>query len=298
MPNVEANGICIEYETMGAPDARPLVMLMGLGSQLVAWETEFCRQIAEHGHFVILPDNRDVGLSTKFESAGPLNALQTQADLVAGKPVELPYTLDDMADDTIALLDALEIDRAHVMGVSMGGMIAQTAALRHPKRVSSLISIMSTTGNPEVPPATPEAMAVLLEDPPGEREANIEAALRTWKVIGSPGFPFDEARIRGRAERSFDRCFHPDGSSRQLAAVLAHGNRKPALAGLATPTLVVHGTQDSLVPVEGGRDTADAIPGSELLLIEGMGHDLPREAWPRLVAAISTHTGKSEASTR
>ncbi len=294
MPNVAANGIRIEYETHGDPSGRPLLMIMGLGSQLVAWEDAFCDQLADAGHFVVRFDNRDVGLSTLFESAGPVNVLELQGKLAAGESVQTPYTLNDMADDTAGLMDALKIERAHVLGVSMGGMIAQAVALRHASRLHSLISIMSSTGNPEVPPASPEAMATLLEAPVAEREAHIDAAVRTWKVIGSPGFPFDETRIRGRASRSFDRCYHPDGASRQIGAIMSHGNRKPALQSVATPTLVIHGDGDCLVHVEGGRDTADAIPGAELLILEGMGHDLPRELWTRIVGAVSGHTEKAQ----
>ncbi len=295
MPNVEANGIRIEYDTFGDPKGRPLLMIMGLGSQMVAWEEAFCEQLAAAGHYVIRFDNRDVGLSTKFESAGAPDVTQVMAAVAAGQSVETPYSVDDMADDVAGLLDALRIERAHVCGASMGGMIAQTVAIRHPGRLHSMTSIMSTTGSPEVPPAKPDAMAVLLEPPVFEREAHIEAGVRTWKIIGSPGFPFDEARIRGRLARSFDRCHHPAGGTRQLAAVIAHGNRKPALGSVATPTLVIHGVDDPLVPVEGGHDTAGAIPGAELLLIEGMGHDLPREVWDRIVSAISGHTEKAQA---
>lgn len=293
MPNVAANGIRIEYETHGDPSGRPLLMIMGLGSQLVGWEESFCDQLADAGHWVVRFDNRDVGLSTLFESFGPVNALEVMAKLRDGEPVELPYTLDDMADDTAALMDALKLERAHVLGASMGGMIAQTVAVRHPQRVRSLISVYSSTGNPEVPPASPEAMETLLEPAVDEREAHIEAGLRSWKVICSPGFPFDAERIRDRVTRSFDRCHHPEGSSRQLAAILSAGNRKEALRSVTAPTLVIHGDGDCLVQVEGGRDTADAIPGAELLIFEGMGHDLPRELWPRLVSAISAHTEKS-----
>jgi pimeloyl-ACP methyl ester carboxylesterase len=176
----------------------------------------------------------------------------------------------------------------------MGGMIAQTLAYRHPARVRSLVSIMSSTGNPALPPAKPEAMAALVAPPAASREAAIEQGVRTWRVIGSPGFPLDEARIRERTARLFDRCFHPPGVARQLAAILAHGNRAPKLAAVRAPTLVIHGDADPLVPLEGGQDTADAIPGAELLVIEGMGHDLPPELWPHFASAIARHTERAE----
>jgi pimeloyl-ACP methyl ester carboxylesterase len=207
----------------------------------------------------------------------------------------VPYTLDDMADDAAGLLDALGLDSVHLVGASMGGMIAQTVAIRHGRRLRSLTSIMSSTGNPSLPPAKPEAMAVLLTPPPTDRAGSLDAAVRTWRTIGSPGFPFDEAKIRARAGRLYDRSFHPEGTARQLAAVVAHGSRSEKLRGVATPTLVIHGAADPLVPLEGGRDTARAIPGAELLVIEGMGHDMPEGAWPTLVGAISEHTTKAEA---
>jgi len=192
----------------------------------------------------------------------------------------------------VYLMAALGIERAHVVGASMGGMIAQALAIRHPERLLTLTSIMSTTGNPEVPPATPQALRVLMTPVPSEREAYVERAIRSWRVIGSPGFPFDEERVRRRAARSFDRAFNPAGVARQLVAIAASGNRKDALRGVRTPTLVIHGDADPLARVEGGRDTAAAIPGAELLIIEGMGHDLPRDAWPRIIGAIDALASK------
>ena len=214
------------------------------------------------------------------------------AALQGGARVEAPYTLDHMADDTAGLLDALEVDAAHVVGASMGGMIAQTLAIRHPKRVRTLTSIMSTTGRPGLPGPTPAALGVLLAPPVAGREANVERGVATWRVIGSPGFPFDEPRIRERAGRAFDRGFHPEGVARQLAAILASGSRRERLAGVRAPTLVIHGEADPLVPVACGVDTADAVPGAELLLVEGMGHDLPRGAWPAILDAIGKLTAR------
>ncbi|MEN8182861.1 MAG: alpha/beta fold hydrolase [Myxococcota bacterium] len=293
MPTLESNGIQLEYDTFGDRSGRPLLLIMGLGAQMILWDEEFCEALAARGHWVVRFDNRDVGLSTKFDEAGVPNVLELMQRTAAGEPVFTPYTLDEMADDAAGLLDALELDSAHVCGASMGGMIAQTVAIRHPERLRSLVSIMSTTGDPDLPPARPDAMVILMTPPPSDRAGSIERAVTTWKTIGSPGFAFDETRIRERAGRLYDRCFHPAGVSRQLAAILAHGSRSEALGGVTVPTLVVHGDADPLVPVEGGRDTAKRIPGAELLVIEGMGHDLPPALWPRLADAISEHTAKA-----
>jgi len=294
MPKVKANGIQIEYDTFGDRASRPLLLVMGLGTQMIAWDEAFCQQLAAKGHYVVRFDNRDVGLSTKFEAAGVPNVLKAMSAAAKGEEVRTPYTLEDMAEDTVGLLDALEIATAHVCGASMGGMIAQTMAIRHPSRLRSLISIMSSTGNPKLPPANPEAMAVLLKPAPAEREAFIEHMLQTWRTIAGRGFPFDEDRMRSQMARAFDRSYCPAGAMRQLMAIIAQGNRKPALASVGVPTLVIHGADDPLVPVAAGRDTAEAIPGAELLIIEGMGHDLPPAVWPRLVDAISAHTQKAE----
>jgi pimeloyl-ACP methyl ester carboxylesterase len=296
MTRVRANGIEIEYDSFGSPSGRPLLLVMGLGGQLIMWDEGFCEALAERGHWVVRFDNRDVGLSTKFGAAGVPNVMELMLQSAAGKTPAVPYTLDDMADDVAGLLDALALETAHVCGVSMGGMIAQTVAIRHGGRLRSLTSIMSSTGNPSVPPAQPEAMAVLMTPPPADRAGSLDAAVRTWRTIGSPGFPFDEQKIRERAGRLYDRAFYPEGVARQLAAIVAHGSRVERLREVDAPTLVIHGAADPLVPLEGGRDTARAIPGAELLVIEGMGHDLPEGAWPQLVGAISEHTAKAEAT--
>jgi pimeloyl-ACP methyl ester carboxylesterase len=295
MARVRANGIEIEYDSFGSTKGRPLLLIMGLGGQMIMWDEGFCEALAERGHHVVRFDNRDVGLSTKFGAAGVPNVLELMQQAAAGKPLSVPYTLDDMADDAAALLDALGLESAHVCGASMGGMIAQTVAIRHGARLRSLVSIMSSTGDASVPPAKPEAMAVLMAPPPADRAGSLDAAVRTWRTIGSPGFPFDEAKIRARAGRLYDRAFYPEGTARQLAAILAHGSRAERLRGVGAPTLVIHGAADPLVPLEGGRHTAASIPGAELLVIEGMGHDLPEGAWPQLVGAISELTAKAEA---
>jgi pimeloyl-ACP methyl ester carboxylesterase len=295
VPCALCNGIELEYETFGRHSAPPLILIMGLGAQMILWDEEFCAALAARDFFVVRFDNRDVGLSSKLDGAGVPNVFTAMQAAATGQTVDAPYTLNDMADDTVYLMAALGIDRAHVVGASMGGMIAQTLAIRHPERVLTLTSIMSTTGNPEIPPATPEALRVLLTRLPTERQAYIERLLRAWRVIGSPGFPFDEDRIRARSGRAFDRGYDSAGVARQFVAIVASGSRKDALRALATPTLVIHGAADPLIRVEGGRDTAEAIPGAELLVIEGMGHDLPRGAWPRIIDAIAAHATKAPA---
>ncbi|NNL86638.1 MAG: alpha/beta hydrolase [Myxococcales bacterium] len=290
MPKANSNGIEIEYETFGAREASPLVLVMGLGAQMIFWDEAFCGMLADRGHYVVRFDNRDCGLSTKLEDRGVPDVQAAWAAAMEGKPVEAPYTVDDMADDTVGLLDALELETAHFVGASMGGMIVQTLGWRHRDRVKSLTSIMSTTGDPSLPTGTPEALAVLFRPPAKSKEEFTANSLESWKVIGGKGFPPDEARIRERSERSWDRCYTPTGIARQLVGVLAQGNRRPLLEKLDVPFLVIHGTDDPLVPQTGGEDTAAAVPGASLVLIEGMGHDLPRGAWPTLVDAISKHT--------
>jgi pimeloyl-ACP methyl ester carboxylesterase len=296
MARAQVDGIELEYETFGDRGARPLLLIMGLGGQLLLWDEEFCTSLVDLGHFVIRYDNRDVGLSTKLEHAGEPNLLAAMQAAAAGRPVETAYTLDEMADDAAGLLDALELESAHVAGASMGGMIAQALVLRHPDRVRSLTSIMSTTGNPDLVLPQPDALGALLQPRAEDREGAIEQAVALQRIIAGSGFPFDLERTRRLAARSYDRSFYPAGISRQIAAVLASGNRRPALASVEAPTLVVHGDADPLIPLEGGRDTAQAIPGAELLVIEGLGHELPPQVWPRFIDAISGHTEKAEAS--
>ncbi len=290
MAQISANGIQIEYDTFGDRSSPALLMIMGLGTQMIRWDEGFCQQLADRGHFVIRFDNRDVGLSSKIEAAGMPNIMEAMTAALSGKSVLSPYTLDDMADDAVGLLSGLGIEQAHICGASMGGMIAQTVAFRHPDRVLSLISIMSTTGDPMLPPARPDAMAVLTTPSPPEREAYINNSVYVWKVIGSPGFPFDEERIRKLSGKEYDRCFYPQGYGRQMVAIMAHGNRTERLKGVTAPTLVIHGSEDPLVPIEGGKATAKAISGAEFLIIDGMGHDFAEGAWPQLVEAIFNHT--------
>jgi pimeloyl-ACP methyl ester carboxylesterase len=274
-----ANGIEIAYETHGDPASPPLLTIHGLGAQMTDWPQELIGGLVDAGFFVITFDNRDQGRSTWQDGAGQpdLGALLVDSD----SPV--PYRLSDMAADAAGLLDALGIESAHVLGVSMGGMIAQQFAIDFPSRTRSLTSIMSTTGANTGPP-TPEAMAALLVEPVTERTAAIEQSLAGSRVIASPGFPFDEAGMRARAEVHFDRGHHPAGTARQLAAILASPDRTAALAGVSVPSLVVHGAADPLVTLPGGESTAAAVPGAELWVVDGMGHDLPAAIIPELCA--------------
>ena len=294
MSRAAANGIQIEHETFGKPSGRPLLLIIGLGGQLIQWDESLCRDLAARGHYVIRYDNRDTGLSGKFDQAGEPDIMEALGKIMNGDNSVAAYSMEDMADDAAGLLEALGIPAAHVCGMSMGGMIAQTLALRHPFRVLSLTSIYSHTGNPRLPQPKPEILGALITPPPAEREANIEHMLNLFRMIAGPGFPFEEEWVRRIMAESYDRCFYPQGMARQLMAILTQKNRTSALASLKVPTLVIHGTSDPLVPVEGGKETAAAIPGAELILIEGMGHDLPHGgAWPKIVEAVTAHTWKA-----
>jgi pimeloyl-ACP methyl ester carboxylesterase len=295
MTSVRANGIQIEYDTFGSSRGEPILLVMGLGAQMLLWDEEFCQRLADRGHFVIRFDNRDVGLSTWFDAHGVPNIPQLMQDVQSGKAPSTAYSLDDMADDAVGLCDALSLARAHFVGASMGGMIAQTIAYRHAPRVASLTSIMSSTGSPSVPQAKPEVVGRLMMPPPATRQAAIDQSVETWKVISGKGYPFDEAAVRERTGLLYDRANHPQGQARQLAAIMAHGDRSPRLTGVRAPTLVIHGEDDPLVPVEGGKHTHASIPGSEILLVPGMGHDLPKPLFGKLVEAISTHVKKAAA---
>jgi pimeloyl-ACP methyl ester carboxylesterase len=298
MPRAAVNGIELEYETFGNRAAPPLVLVMGLGAQMILWEEDFCEQLAGAGFFVVRFDNRDIGMSTQLDALGIPNVFEAMQAASAGRPVSAPYTLADMADDTVALMTELGIARAHVVGASMGGMIAQTVAIRHPHRLLSLTSIMSTTGDPSLPPATGDAMRVLLTPPPGDRDGNVARGIEAWKVIGSPGYPLDEERMRAIFGRAFDRGYHPAGVARQFAAIIASGDRTAALRAVKVPTLVIHGAVDPLIRVEAAHATAAAIPGATLLVIDGMGHDLPRGTWPQIVDAICAHAANAAAADR
>lgn len=290
MARAQANGIELEYEVFGDASNPTLLLVMGLGAQLISWPDDFCRQLADRGFYVIRYDNRDVGLSTKFDSHPVANAASTFQG--GGDPA---YTLDDMADDGAALLDALGRDTAHVVGASMGGMIAQLIALRHGQRVLSLTSIMSHPGGTDAVPPTQDALAVLITPRPTDRAEVIENAVRAREVIGGKGWPLDEDKIRADAARAFDRMYYPDGFLRQMAAIMASPSRVERLGSLQMPVLVLHGLDDTLVPPENGRKTHAAIPGSTLVEIQGMGHDMPEQAWPEIIDAIVANTQRAPA---
>ncbi|MEA2353316.1 MAG: hypothetical protein QOJ14_1730 [Thermoleophilaceae bacterium] len=279
----QANGIEIAYEAFGEASDPPLMLIMGIGSQMINWPEGFCEELVGRGLYVVRFDNRDAGESTHLDEAGKVDI----SAVLNGDTSSAPYTLSDMADDVAGLLDALEIDGAHIVGASMGGMIAQTFALEHGDRTRSLISIMSTTGDPELPGATEEAQAVLLQPSAQSREELIERSVASYRVLGSPGFEIDEDYLRERAGRSWDRGYDPPGFGRQLAAIYASGNRSERLRSLRVPTLVIHGEDDPLIRLTSGQATAAAIEGAELLTIPGMGHDLPRGAWPQIVDAMA-----------
>jgi pimeloyl-ACP methyl ester carboxylesterase len=284
-----ANGIELAYQEMGDPDGEPLLLIMGLATQMIAWSEGFCSLLAERGFRVVRFDNRDIGRSTKFDSAG----LPSRIDTMTGRRASAPYLLRDMARDTVGLMDHLGVDSAHLAGASMGGMVAQTTAIEHPERVRSLVSMMSTTGNRRTGLPSLKAFGVLFGKPPRGRQAAIERAVKTFRVIGSPGFPFEEDRVREIAGRSYDRGHSAAGVARQLHAITASGDRTRALASVTAPTVVIHGSRDSLIRPAGGRATAAAIPGARLRMIEGMGHDLPPALWRTFAEEIASNAERA-----
>lgn len=288
-----ANGIEIAYETHGDPNDEPLLLVMGLGAQLIAWPIELVEALVDRGFFVVRYDNRDVGLSTKFTDGGS-DFLTSLMRVIQDEPVEVPYLLTDMAADGMALLDHLDIESAHIVGVSMGGMIVQTMAIEHPRRVRTLTSVMSTTGDRDVGMPTAEAIMVLLRPAATSRDEAIEASVIGSKAIGSPDL-FDEAIARQRAAAAYDRCYNPAGTARHLLAIVASGSRAEGLVELDVPTVVIHGDADPLVTPSGGERTAELIPGAELIMIEGMGHDLPPAVIGQLVEAVTSLAARTHA---
>jgi pimeloyl-ACP methyl ester carboxylesterase len=284
-----ANGIELCYEIFGDAGSEPMLLIMGLGAQMIHWDDDFCWQLAARGFRVIRFDNRDIGKSSKMTGGKRLGAVELLKLRFLKIPVAAPYKLSDMAEDVIGLMDVLGIKSAHLVGASMGGMIAQELAISFPQRVRSLTSIMSTTGNPKVPPPTREAAAILMAPPPATKEEYYARFAQTWKILRVGSFPLDESLDRGRAERTYARGLNPAGVGRQFRAILASGSRKQRLASVKAPTLVIHGTVDPLVRPEGGKDTAASIPGAKLLMIEGMGHALPIPMWPEIIDAIDKH---------
>ncbi|MDX6610133.1 MAG: hypothetical protein QOF85_2058 [Solirubrobacterales bacterium] len=271
-----SNGIEIAYQEVGDPDGEPLVLVMGLATQMIAWDDEFCAMLAERGFRVVRFDNRDIGHSTKLDAAGVPGRL----DLLLGRREPAAYLLSDMATDTVGLMDHLGIESAHVAGISMGGMIGQTLAIEHRARIRSLVSMHSTTGSRRVGHPTLKVFGLMLAEAPRDRDAFIKRIERTYELIGSPSYPVDEERVRRVAEASWERGHNPRGVLRQMHAITASGDRTAALRKLDLPVMVIHGTRDTLIRPSGGRATARAIPGARLHLFEGMGHDLPRELWP------------------
>ena len=291
MPKAYINDIEIAYETIGDPNSKPLLLIAGLGSQLLAWSDEICEILANNGFFVIRFDNRDVGLSTKFDSAGIPDMLEIAAAYTRGEIPKLPYTLEDMADDAIGVLDALNVEKAHICGASMGGMIAQIIAYRHPSRVQSLIVIMSTTGNPTLPQAKPEIMAQFFAPVPSEREAYIEEMVKRDSLIYG-NFEYDEIQGREYRTKEYDRSYYPEGIARQMAAMAVPGNIQPKISAIKAPTLVIHGRKDPFNSVEAGKEIASTIPGAELLLLDGMGHSFPHDVLEQILNALIANSNK------
>lgn len=289
---IKTNGIEIAYDAFGDPAGEPFILIAGLGAQLLSLEAPFCRQLADLGYWVIRFDNRDVGFSTRFDPAGTPDLWPAIQAWLTGRviPFPAPYTIKDMANDVVGLLDSLGISTAHVMGVSMGGIIAQMVALEHPERLQSLILLETTPGDPALPPPAAEAMTALLAPAPAGREAYIEHNLQGYRILHGPHIPFDEARARRRLAEDYDRSGpNPAGATRQMAAIFASIGWHTRLPTISAPTLVIHGDADPLLHVQGGIAIANAIFGSELLIIPGLGHALPPIIWPQIVEAIAQH---------
>jgi pimeloyl-ACP methyl ester carboxylesterase len=284
-----ANGIEIAYETFGDESDPTLLLVMGLGVQMLGWDERFCRQLVERGFHLVRFDNRDVGRSTHFTDAPPPNLMAA----MAGDASSAAYTLEDMADDAAGLLDHLGVDAAHVAGVSLGGMIGQALAVRHPERVLSLTSIMSTTGAPGVGQPREDVLPVLLTPPPPDPAGFAEFTVGVYRAIGSPDYPPDDDAVRALARASYERSYDPFGVGRQLMAVLASGDRTAGLASIRVPTVVVHGEDDPLIGVSGGEATAAAIPDAKLVRIPGMGHDLPEQLWDTFIEEIAANAAKA-----
>ena len=294
MAQATANGITIEYEDHGDPSHPPMLLIMGFGAQLTLWPIELVDALVERGFRVIRYDNRDIGLSHKFDGVKAPGLIKLTILNKLGITPKVPYTLADMADDGAGLLDALNIERAHIVGASMGGMIAQHVAARHSDKALSLTSIFSTTGNPKLPAAKKEAMKVLVTRPASmEEEALVDHGVKLSRTIGSPGYPAPEEKLRDRVRESVRRSVYPEGPTRHLSAIVADGDRRAMLRDVTVPTLVLHGEADPLVPVEGGRDTAASIPGAAIRTFPGWGHDLPMELVDAIADEIAGHARAS-----
>lgn len=300
MPQIKANGLDIEYESFGRESDPAILLIMGFSGQLTMWPVALCEGLASKGFRVIRFDNRDVGKSTHLLDKGTPNAGELMAALMSGQPANAPYHLTDMADDAAGLLKALGIKQAHIVGASMGGMIAQLVAANHPDITRSLTSIMSTTGRRDLPAAKPEAMAALMTPPAStDREARIQRTINTFRIIGSPGYPATDAEIRAFAEREVDRVpYDPAGIARQMAAIICAPPRNDLLKNVRVPALIIHGADDPLVPVDGGKDTAASIPGAELEIVPGMAHDFTDALLPVYLKLIGDFVSKVEAGAK
>jgi pimeloyl-ACP methyl ester carboxylesterase len=281
-----SNGLELCYQTFGAETDPPLLLIMGLGAQMIVWDDGFCEALAARGYLVTRFDNRDIGKSTKIDVRPP-DLMKLMFGRQPGQPIAAPYLLRDMAADAIGLLNVLGARDAHIVGASMGGMIAQELAIHWPHRVKTLTSIMSTTGDPSLPPPKPEALGIFMAPPPRTPQEYIEANVKTWRFLRNGEFPEEEPRDRARATRAAGRGFEPEGGARQMVATLASGSRKAALRNVKAPTLVIHGSDDPLVPLTSGEDTARSISNAKLVVIDRMGHTLPRAVWPRVIDEIS-----------
>lgn len=287
----EANGIELVYDTFGDRHAPPILLISGLGNQMISWHERFCAQLAARGYWVIRFDNRDAGLSTTFEHMGTPSLLALIWAYLRGKPIEVPYTLDDMSNDAVGLLDELGIESAHVVGGSLGGMIAQMMAIHHPYRLRTLTSMLSSTNDPWLPPPRPTAL-IVLRSAPQDRAGYLEHKLKVNRALRGGGFPANEAYIQEQAMRLYDRSRPSAGASRQMAAVMASTrSRRKGLRSIPVPTLVIHGSADPLLPIKHGIHTAQVIPKAKLVIIDGLGHELPPSAWPQVVDAIARHAG-------
>ena len=284
-----ANGMTLCHDTFGDRNAPTVLLIMGLGAQMILWDDAFCAKLAARGFHVVRFDNRDIGRSSRVDVPVKVDFADLIQKQMKGEKIDSPYTLRDMAADAVGLLDHLGIRKAHIVGASMGGMISQEMAMSFPDRLLSLTSIMSSTGNPTLPPPTPEAAAVLLAPPPATLEDYIAAFQKTWRVLRAGEFPADDGKDVKIARLAFSRGLNPMGVARQMLAIFASGDRRPRLASVKTPTLVIHGDVDPLVRVEGGMDTAKSIPGAKLVIVKRMGHALPEELWPEIVDAIVDH---------
>lgn len=300
MPQIKSNGLNFEYETFGESKDPAVLMIMGFSAQMTMWPVELCEGIASRGYHVIRFDNRDIGLSERVNSPVIINVMEAFMKAASGQPIASPYQLNDMAADAAGILDAMKIEKAHIVGASMGGMIAQLVAINHPQKARSLVSIMSTTGRRDLPPSKPEAMAVLTQPPPVEREARIEHTMKVWRIIGSqPVYAADDEELRRTATAIVDRVpYDPAGIARQLVGILASPPRNEMLKSVKLPALVIHGADDPLVNPEGGKDTAASIPDARLKMIPGMGHDFTSKLVPVYLREISDFITEVDARAR